>query len=99
MRLHARACGGNILLRIHQPAVQLADAAVKGIGFVHFLTLNAGLVVDGNKFLPSHFHHIERFYVGKADDRLLHPIHDDGLVGNREERLARQPLLQRAIEH
>ena len=46
----------------------------KGIGFVHFLTLNAGLVVDGNEFLPSHFHHIERFDVGKADDRLLHPI-------------------------
>ena len=63
------------------------------------LLLHPSLVMDSDKFLSSHLHHFKRFYVGKANDRLLHPLHDDGLVGNRQKRLARQPFLQRAIEH
>ena len=103
MRLHACTCGGDrflgILLGIHQPAVQGTDVAAHGASLVHLLLFHVGLVVYGDELLVSHLNYLKRLYISKIDDRLLYSLADDASVGNRQEWLARQPLLERGVEH
>ena len=49
--------------------------------------------------LKTHFRHIERLYVGKADDRLLYPFRDDGFICNRQERDVKKYLWHIAIDY
>ena len=99
MRLHACTCGGDSFLGIHQPAVQGTDVAAHGASLVHLLLFHVGLVVYGDELLVSHLNYLKRLYISKIDDRLLYSLADDASVGNRQERLARQPLLERGVEH